>query len=95
MGDGGSLHCTASEHGSCAACGAFVTRRSPHSHEWGIAGFHHHIVCGECRATIAAAALPVLQACDELGIGANHYEVSKALQERLVYVLAQLRLPGQ
>jgi len=54
--------CELMTHQDCAACGSHVVRRMEHLHFYGTKKPYHQVVCGDCYATTASAAIPILQA---------------------------------
>lgn len=60
--------CGVREHGNCACCEGFVSRRSLHSHEFYPAEHERVVMCSACMALVSSAAVPVLAALMRSGV---------------------------
>lgn len=82
--------CEFREHGPCVACNAFVNRRERHAHTpQADRGTGFDLMCGECFDCVAVAALPLMQAAEQLGVPPVARELRRALDAGSLMVIAQ------
>lgn len=84
-----ATYCSLLLHPACEVCKSFVGRRSDHAHHWSGGGKHHSVLCGECVATLARAAVPILQAAEALGVRPTYATLADALRDGKISVLVQ------
>lgn len=72
--------CSESEHGTCDACPAFITRHSEHVHVYARGGRHQSKLCGKCYAIIIFAAEPIIRVAEAAGLAADPRTLRDALQ---------------
>lgn len=72
--------CSIEHLAGCASCRELVSRRSKHSHHFDKGGREDHILCGECEAIMAVAALPVVKAAYEAGIDCTYAALQQWLR---------------
>jgi hypothetical protein len=92
MDNGQSCSYASGSHPNCSACDIVVFRRSEHAHVFRVNPRRADTLCGRCFVACAAAAVPVFQAAEALGIEPDAAAINDAVDNGRIMVLYQSQL---